>query len=90
MLEYIGGVTGMAYEDTYPFPHPSPGSWGPYPGFVIPPSFHLKLICEAILLHFDVDLSWFSLDGSSVCACRIMQANGGFPITPARIGTHKH
>ena len=45
----------------YPLPPPLSGSWAPYPGFVIPLSFHLKLICEPILLDFDVDVSSFCL-----------------------------
>ena len=37
------------------------GVWAPYPDFVIPLSFHLKLGCKPILLDFDVDLSCFCL-----------------------------
>ena len=49
----------MAYGDAYPLLPPLPGLWAPYPGFVIPLSFHLKLICESILLDIDVDLHGF-------------------------------
>ena len=54
------GGTGMAMRmNTLPSPPYLPRSWAPNPCFVIPLSFHLKLICEPILLYFDVDLSCF-------------------------------
>ena len=45
------GCTGMVYEEAMPPPFFS-GFWAPYPDFVIPLSFHLKLVCKP---HF----TWF-------------------------------
>jgi len=38
---------------------------------------------------FEIEDGFFFEDEQCVCACRIMQANGGLPITPAKNGTHK-
>ena len=42
----VRGGTGMAYKDAHPYPPPFPSLWAPYPDFVIPLSFHVKLVCK--------------------------------------------